>query len=392
MKTRIFLLLLLLSIPSTMIFAELDDDKMASSQRMDKCEYFLQHPNDLHNMCMYKRSCDGLEFTNEERKTVLKEDYLTQLFLQNNPWASLLRLGAIGNFDIENPWLVGSQNYHQDRNMVVSLNACSDITSIDYQDLNLYIHEKGDDGRAMLDIGEKNAYDSIVLVGEGKYEIAKRIIGKHLPPKVQIGEFGILPNKVQCNEGLARIFKVSGNSPACVTLQTKSELVERGWADETLVQQVSKNTILSLGIGFDLPEDDFTREDLEQLEKKEKELRKIRDNSDTTYEQRQLASSEIRQMQDRLQYPFQTGVPYHLVKEIKEKYTVLEINLDDAKKYVRFSVLNSGAISSEHHALRVGIHPQSFGMSELEFQDKKIREYLGNEMNILYEKVSVIPN
>lgn len=68
---------------------------------------------------------------------------------------------------------------------------------------------------------------------------------------------------------------------------------------------------------------------------------------------------------------------------------ILESNLEDAKKEVHFSILSPSHISSEHHALRIGIHPEYFGLTELESQDKKIREYLGNEMNILYEASSI---
>ena len=47
-------------------------------------------------------------------------------------------------------------------------------------------------------------------------------------------------------------------------------------------------------------------------------------------------------------------------------------------------------ISHAHHALRIGMDPDHFTLSELEYQDKKIREYLGNEMNILYKKSGYI--
>ncbi len=232
MKTTFFLtatLVLSFTFFAPLVFAESSNEEKTSSQRMDKCEYYLQYPNDLHSMCMYKRSCEGLEFTNEDRKTVLEEDYLIQLFLQNNPWASLLRFGAIGNFDIENPWLVGSQNYNQYKNMGVSLNACSDITRISYQDLRLAILEQGNDGKALLDVEEEDIIDSVVSVGEGKYKMAKRIIGNHLSPKIQVDEFGIPPNKIQCRDGLVQVFKKSDNFPACVTHDTAKKLVERNW-------------------------------------------------------------------------------------------------------------------------------------------------------------------
>lgn len=44
---------------------------------------------------------------------------------------------------------------------------------------------------------------------------------------------GVPIDEIQCNEGLVQIFKKSDNSPACVTLQTKSKLIERGWAESS---------------------------------------------------------------------------------------------------------------------------------------------------------------
>lgn len=47
-------------------------------------------------------------------------------------------------------------------------------------------------------------------------------------PKEQIRN-GILPNEVKCTEGLELIFKISNNSPACIKLETKAKIIERGW-------------------------------------------------------------------------------------------------------------------------------------------------------------------
>ena len=48
------------------------------------------------------------------------------------------------------------------------------------------------------------------------------------PPKQQI-KSGVKPIDVTCKEGLELIFKSSDNSPACVKLETKEKLIERGW-------------------------------------------------------------------------------------------------------------------------------------------------------------------
>lgn len=46
---------------------------------------------------------------------------------------------------------------------------------------------------------------------------------------------GIEPENVLCKDGLELIFKSKDNSPACVTLTTKIELVVRGWAEDNRV-------------------------------------------------------------------------------------------------------------------------------------------------------------
>ena len=53
------------------------------------CEYHSENLNETYNTCYVKRFCEGLEFDNKEgAQNVLEGDYLVQLFLQNNLWAS----------------------------------------------------------------------------------------------------------------------------------------------------------------------------------------------------------------------------------------------------------------------------------------------------------------
>jgi len=48
-------------------------------------------------------------------------------------------------------------------------------------------------------------------------------------PRHQI-QVGILPNEIQCKDGLELIVKSTDGSPACVKPLTAEKLVERGWA------------------------------------------------------------------------------------------------------------------------------------------------------------------
>jgi len=53
---------------------------------------------------------------------------------------------------------------------------------------------------------------------------------KELSPLKQI-KSGIPIDQIQCKKGFVEVIKNSDNSPACVTLQTKEKLMERGWAE-----------------------------------------------------------------------------------------------------------------------------------------------------------------
>ena len=78
-------------------------------------------------------------------------------------------------------------------------------------------------------------HEQIATFEEKKYQLAETIMGRHMPPRIQINEFDMQPDKIRCNEGLILIQKHDG-SPACVTLETKTKLFERGWIhyDESL--------------------------------------------------------------------------------------------------------------------------------------------------------------
>ena len=213
-------------------------------------------------------------------------------------------------------------------------------------------------------------------------------------------EMELQPDEIKCKENLELILRYDG-STVCVKPESISKLKERGWANTTILhditekdrvvlETISKNEILSKGIGFELPEDTFTLEDLKELEQKEKDLKEIQNDPDSSYEEKEKAGREIHDMQDRLQNPFQTGVPYHLVKILQEKYFILEEHISDLSGYVWWTRSSPNDISHTHHALRIGIDSDHFTLSELKHQDKKIREYLGNEMNIIYKKSGYI--
>jgi len=72
---------------------------------------------------------------------------------------------------------------------------------------------------------------------EGKYRISQYSFSAllfnpddefSLPP-LTLYRAGIPIDEIVCRDNLELILKASGNSPACVTSDTKAKLVERGW-------------------------------------------------------------------------------------------------------------------------------------------------------------------
>jgi len=51
---------------------------------------------------------------------------------------------------------------------------------------------------------------------------------EQISPRNQIA-LGVSPDSVICKKGLELIFKNSNGMPACVTSETVSKLVQRGW-------------------------------------------------------------------------------------------------------------------------------------------------------------------
>lgn len=262
-------------------------------------------------------------------------------------------------------------------------------TSTKYVELSGIIHHwQPEDGPAYSLITSEPINAQVNDVGIFLYG---DVLRPHMKNEFAIVKGLLISNYVEYKRSLG--LKIFGGDPYTATILV-DEIQIKSFGNSTIVeiQQLSKNKILSKGTGFDLPEDTFTQEDLKQLQQKETDLRKIAASPETLDEQRRQIHLEINEMQDRLQYPFQNGMPYLLVKAIKEKFVILENNFDDIRKDVHFSRLSSNQISSEHHALRIGLHPDSFTLSEIEYQDEKIREYLGDEMNILYESVLIMPD
>lgn len=77
----------------------------------------------------------------------------------------------------------------------------------------------------------------------GGYHFLVSVNLEELPPLKQV-KSGVPIDEIECKDGLVQGFKKSDNSPVCVTLQTKSKLMERGWA-EPLGNIIKQRTVPS---------------------------------------------------------------------------------------------------------------------------------------------------
>ena len=64
-----------------------------------------------------------------------------------------------------------------------------------------------------------------------EFHVVDSVQEKIMPPPLKQIKSGIPVDEIQCKDDLVQVFKKSDNSPACVTLQTKAKLIQRGWAE-----------------------------------------------------------------------------------------------------------------------------------------------------------------
>lgn len=57
---------------------------------------------------------------------------------------------------------------------------------------------------------------------------------------------GISLDEIQCKDGLVEVIKISNNSPACVSLETKAKLIQRGWAIDPVFYGLTKSQITDI--------------------------------------------------------------------------------------------------------------------------------------------------
>lgn len=100
-----------------------------------------------------------------------------------------------------------------------------------------------DEGKYRMSVGTKEEGDTMFSMYTGPFYVTSDKVTNSSPPQfnremykihekspLKQFESGIPIDEIQCGEGLVLITKSSDGLPACVTLETKQKLVERGWA------------------------------------------------------------------------------------------------------------------------------------------------------------------
>ena len=90
-------------------------------------------------------------------------------------------------------------------------------------DGNLYLLTSNRDGRGTPAENDDRILKIIPIISE-----ERKIGDRSISPLKQIME-GVLPTDVLCKTGFELILKSNSGNPACVTPNTASKLIDRGW-------------------------------------------------------------------------------------------------------------------------------------------------------------------
>ena len=162
------------------------------------------------------------------QRNILKNDYLVKTFLKKYPGNDLDVIEGPQTVNIDH-WGLWRIDNNPDGALLVKLDRCYNI--VDYY-LTIGRHV---DMLAIYPIHDAIS-DNITAFEKKRYDIAKMILGIHPPPKIQINEFSVWPDKIQCNEPqeLYRWDDSNGDSngesvvPACLTSQIYEMILKQG--------------------------------------------------------------------------------------------------------------------------------------------------------------------
>ncbi len=220
-----------------MVLAESDlylDDGTINYEKYPAChdhniEDMSKYPDSLTVLCSYKWSCENYDYRIQHDRAALEEDYVVQQFLHKNSLSLDGISGSTTNTDLHGGvWSIPRDKKIWDEQtypkLAVSFDVCSNVKQYTYfQSGNspYVIKYPTDDWKHP---------EKVPIFEQQRYDLITTIMERHPPPKVQVSEFNILPEKIHCNEGL-ELYKRndSGEIPVCLKPQTYEQLLERGF-------------------------------------------------------------------------------------------------------------------------------------------------------------------
>lgn len=265
-------------------FAVIEDtqDKKTSNKDLESpdavqnCEWakdgLTERPHSCHALCDLQQCMEPTSTVKErtriqiaEQKIMLENDYIVQQFLRKHSEITLddSPIHIVNNqrpitWEITAPQDLESVKETEDfrynlknsdktmnvGKLYVNFDNCSYVTEYSYD----VTDEKNDSIKATYPFDDTDL-ENIATFEEERYHLAETIMERHMPPKVQMTEFNILPDWIQCNQGLELIQKYD-NSPTCVNVESIPKLTERGWAaiisaDRFESDNISKDAFLT---------------------------------------------------------------------------------------------------------------------------------------------------
>ena len=223
-----FLLIVLFGIVTfTNMYTEAAEEEISETCRM---LFDVVNHDSRTDLCMTEFVCgdDTKKLTYREsvrfENNILKHDYLVSLFLEKYPGNDLETIIGPNRVNNSRPhvWIIDDNPVGK---LYVNFDRCHNIVeySVVMDDIHITATYPFDD----------TISNNITVYEKDRYDLVKNLLGRHPPPKIQISEFGVWPDKIKCNESQDLYKQDGGNNyrnsgPTCLTLQAYQEMLKSG--------------------------------------------------------------------------------------------------------------------------------------------------------------------
>ena len=223
-----------------------------------------------------------------------------------------------------------------------------------------------------------------------------------LPPLKQMKN-NMFPENVICEPNLSKAYKFSNGNPVCVKPSSIEDLYERKWTtepDNSDVYILKYSPVLFKGADMITDEDNLSLEELHKLQQRKIEIDILLEGQNSISKKIQNDLSDERDLiQHYSQQAFDNEVSFETIAVLWDKRIHLREFLSSHDREGRFPIACTGSISVGFHAydlnekyvgnptaLAIEVSPEHFTKTNLQKADKMIREQVGKEIDIVYEK------